>query len=99
MKTIAEIRARREQMVAEAARQRGAIALQYVSMEGPANVLGKGLDAVDWLRRNPLVLGVAAAVLIVMRPRRALRLASRGVLAWRSVSSIRNFLREAGVAL
>ena len=98
MKTIAEIRSQREQMVAEAARQRDAIALNYVSLQGPANVIGKGLDAVDWLRQNPLVLGAAAAALIAIRPRRALRLAGRGVFVWRSVTSIRNFLRDAGVA-
>lgn len=97
MKTIAEIRALREHLVAEAARQRGAIALEYSRLQGPANAAARGLGVVSWLRRHPLVVGAAAVVLVVVQPRRALRLAGRGVLLWRSLRMIRGFLRETGV--
>jgi hypothetical protein len=98
MKTIAEIRARREPLVAQIARQRQDIAAGYSSLRGPASVVASGLNVVDWLRQHPLVVGAAAAVLVVARPRRALRLAGRGVLLWRSWQTIRSFLRETGAA-
>ncbi|OGA05391.1 MAG: hypothetical protein A3H35_21790 [Betaproteobacteria bacterium RIFCSPLOWO2_02_FULL_62_17] len=98
MKTIAEIRALREPLVAESARQRDAIGLRYSSLQGPANAVALGLGALSWLRRHPLVVGVAAAVLVVARPRRALRLATRGLILWRLLRAIRDFLRQTGVA-
>ncbi len=100
MKTIAEIRALREQLVAEAARQRAGLAQKYSSLQGPANTVARGLGVVSWLRRHPLVVGAAAAVLVVVvvQPGRALRLAGRGVLLWRSLHAIRGFLKETGVA-
>ena len=98
MKTIAEIRALRESLVAESARQRDAIALRYSSLQGPANAVALGLGALSWLRRHPLVVGAAAAVLVVARPRRALRLAGRGLLVWRSLRAIRGFLRQTDAA-
>ena len=98
MKTIAEIRAQREPLVAQAARQRREIAAGYASLRGPASVVASGLNVIDWLRRHPLVVGAAAAVLVVARPRRALRLAGHGALLWRSLHAIRGFLKETGVA-
>ena len=96
MKTIAEIRVLREQLVAEAARQRRAIGLQYSSLRGPANSIARGLGVVSWLRQHPLAVGAAAAMLVVLRPRRALRVAGRGVLIWRSLQTISGFLRKMG---
>ena len=98
MKTIAEIRALREPLVAETARQRDTIGRRYSSLQGPANAVALGLGALNWLRRHPLVVGVAAAALVVARPRRALRLAARGLLVWRSLRAIRGFLRQTGGA-
>ncbi len=98
MKTIAEIRALREQLVAEAARQRSTIALQFSSLQGPANAAARGLQVFGWLRQHPLLVGATAAVLVAVQPRRALRLAGRGVVLWRSLRMLRGWLREKGVA-
>ena len=97
MKTIAEIRALRKPLVAEATRQRGTIALQFASLQGPADAVARGLDVFDWLRRHPLAVGAAVAVLVVVQPRRALRLAGRGVVLWRSLRMLKGWLREIGV--
>ena len=98
MKTTAEIRALREALVAESARQRADIGLSFSSLRGPANTVALGLGAVGWLRRHPLVAGVAMAVLVAARPRRALRLAGRGLILWRSLRAIRGFLKDTGAA-
>jgi len=98
MKTIAEIRARRERLIAEAARQRRNVAARYVSLRGPASVVASGLNVIDWLRQHPLVIGAAVAAVVVVRPRRALSLAARGVFLWRALRTIRGFLAEVRVS-
>jgi hypothetical protein len=96
MKSIAEIRLLRERLVADASRQRHAVAKNYSSLQGPANLLGRGIDMVHWLRRNPLVVGLATAVLVVMRPRGALKLAGRGLVAWRAIQTVRGLFKAIG---
>lgn len=97
MKPIAEIHLHRERLVAEAARQRDVLSENYAGFEGPANVAARGIDVVAWLRKRPLVVGTIAAVLVAIRPRGAMKLAGRGLIAWRAVRSIRGFLKESGV--
>ena len=97
MKSIAEIRARREQLIADAARQRDEFSRNYSTLEGPARLVDRGIGLVGWLRKRPLVVGVVTAVLVVIRPRGALKLAGRGLFAWRALRTIRGFLKETGV--
>ncbi|HWA14360.1 MAG TPA: YqjK family protein [Burkholderiales bacterium] len=77
---LREIALRRRQLVALAAEQRGDLAAQAVSLR-------RSLDWVDLLRRGgnalrsrPLAAGVAAAALMVVGPRRLLRLVYRSGL-------------------
>jgi len=97
MKSIAEIRARREALIAAADNQREALAVDFAALKGPARLVGKGLNAIDWLRQNPLVIGIAAAILVVARPRKLFSLATRGVVLWRGLQSLRQLLDKAGV--
>jgi hypothetical protein len=97
MKSIAEIHASRARLVADAARQRRTLATNFSSLRGPANLLGHGLDAACWLRNNPLVVGVATAALVVLRPRGVLKLAGRGLFAWRAIQSVRQYFKAARV--
>ena len=57
-----------------------------------------GLAAGEWLRRHPLVVGAAATVAVLLRPRRMLRLAGRGLVLWRTLRSVQTFLRQLRVA-
>jgi hypothetical protein len=98
MKKIAEIRARRELLIAEASRQRHGLAVQYSAFEGPASVFDVGLNVLGWLRQHPLAVGAIAAALFALRLRRALRLAGHGMFIWRSLRTIQGFLREARVS-
>ncbi|MSQ50712.1 MAG: hypothetical protein EXR28_02365 [Betaproteobacteria bacterium] len=101
MKSIAEIRARRERLLADAARQRDEIARNYrrneSTLQGAAGLVDRGIGFVGWLRKRPLVLGVVTAVLVAIRPRGALKLAGRGLIAWRALRAIKGFLKETGV--
>ncbi|MCE1181387.1 MAG: YqjK-like family protein [Rhodocyclales bacterium] len=57
-----------------------------------AQALEKGdtlLKGVDWLKQHPGAVGLAAAVLAVVRPRGAWRWAQRGFFAWRGWQAIK----------
>ena len=41
------------------------------------------MGAFDWLKRNPLAVAAGAALIVIIRPRRSLQLASRGIFVWR----------------
>ena len=99
MSTIAEIRARRELLLAEAARQRQTLTISYAALAGPATVVGAGLNVVAWLRQHPLVVGAAAALAVILRPRRALKFAGRSLALWRTVRTVSSFLQQARVKL
>lgn len=96
MKSIAEIRSQREQLVGDAQTQRRALAAGFSRLRGPANLVARGLDFFCWLSRNPLLVGVTTAVLVVLRPRRAIKLAGRGLFAWRALRTISGLLKSTG---
>jgi hypothetical protein len=52
----------------------------------------KVLKGVDWLKHHPAAVGVAVAVTILARPRRAVRWARRGFFLWQGWQAIRNSL-------
>jgi hypothetical protein len=52
-------------------------------LEGPLALADAAVDGWRWLRRNPEWPMVAAAVLLLLRPKRALRLASTGWTVWK----------------
>lgn len=56
----------------------------------------RALDVVDWLKHHPAVVGVGVAALVVAKPKRAWRWASRGLFVWRGWQGIKNTLAKAG---
>ncbi|MFM9972675.1 MAG: YqjK-like family protein [Burkholderiales bacterium] len=98
MKTIAEIRARRQSLLAQAERQRIALSRQYASLQAPANLAARGIAGILWLKQHPLVIAVASALLVAVRPRQALKLVGRGLVAWRALRTIRGFLKASGIS-
>lgn len=90
-----ELAARRGAICARIAAQRQA--LSYHS-GGLSTLLEKGdlaLRGIDWMKQNPLAVGVAAAVLAILRPRRAFRWARRGFFLWQGWRNLRNRLLRA----
>ena len=80
---LAEIRARRERLVARSAAQRDEVALLLSPWRGPLQVADRGLVAVDYVRAHPSIVVVAAAALVILAPRRAFRWAKRAFALWR----------------
>lgn len=80
---LAEIRLRRERLIAKAAAQRDEVALRLDSWRAPLAVADRGATAVQYVRAHPGALALALIVLAALSPRRALRWARRGVIFWR----------------
>lgn len=87
----------RGQLLERIAHQRGVLSLQVVPVQ---NVIGRGERAIASARsvgqylslhRGAVVLlaGVVSAVMVVLRPRRSLRLLQRGFVIWRSWRAMR----------
>jgi len=45
-----------------------------------------------WIGENPVVVGVGLVVLLIWRPKGALKIASKGLLGWRTLRFIRQKL-------
>lgn len=80
---LAEIRARRERLVARSAAQRDEVALLLAPWRGPLHIADRGLAAAEYLRAHPSIVVVAAAALVILAPRRAFRWAKRAFAVWR----------------
>ncbi|MBP5986064.1 MAG: YqjK-like family protein [Azonexus sp.] len=54
------------------------------------------LKGVDWLKHHPAAVGIAVAVAVIARPKRAWRWAQRGFFLWRGWRAVKNALSGAG---
>jgi small neutral amino acid transporter SnatA (MarC family) len=80
---LAQIHARRERLVAKAAAQRDEVALLLTPWAVPLALADKGIAAATYVRAHPGLVLVAAAALVVLSPKRALRWTRRGFAVWR----------------
>lgn len=80
---LAQIHARRERLVAKAAVQRDDVAQLLAPWRGPLQIADRGLAAAGYVRAHPAVAVIAALVLIILSPKRALRWTQRAFVLWR----------------
>lgn len=73
---------RRTQLLATAAAQRAAFAAQWQGVRPALGIADRGVSLARSVARHPLLVAAAAAALVIWRPRRALRWAQYGVMAW-----------------
>jgi hypothetical protein len=74
---------RRERLLAKAAVQREELALLAAAWKKPLALVDRGVAAGRYAREHSAVVTVAAAVVLVLSPRRAFRWARRGFALWR----------------
>ncbi len=74
---------RQQRLLMRSEALRGDLARQWQALQGPVQVVDRGVEAARWLRDHPQWPLVAAALLVVWRPRRALRWGRRLWSAWR----------------
>lgn len=89
---LLELMERRGELRARCAAQRQAIAADSEPLIKLFAVADQVHAGASWLRQNPAVVGVAAAVLVVLRPRRAWRLGRRGLMLWQGWRAVRQRL-------
>lgn len=82
--SIIDIMLERERLLARCAAQRDDLTVLAQQLEGPLHVADRVVGAVQYLRRHPLVLGAAVAVLAVFERRIAWRWLRRGFVVWRT---------------
>ena len=87
---IIDIMVKRERLLARCATQRDDLTLLAQQLEGPLKVADRAVAAVHYLRRHPVVLGAAVALLAAIERRRLWIWARRGFVVWRTYRSLRN---------
>ena len=87
---IIDILLKRERLLAVCAAQRDELAVLAQQFEGPLKIANGAVAAVHYLRRHPIVLGAAVALLTVIERRRLWIWARRGFSVWRTYRALRN---------
>jgi hypothetical protein len=75
-----ELARRRAELVARSARLRQRLALEGVRIGGQIGFIDKGFALARSVTRQPLLLAGSAALLLYLRPLRAMKWAARGAL-------------------
>lgn len=80
----------RESLLIRCDLQRLEIAETVDRLQGPLKIIDRAIEGVNFLRGHPVVVGLAVAVMVVMRPRGALRWLRRGFFLWRAFRAFNN---------
>ena len=78
-----QIYARRERLLARSAAQRDELALLLAPLNGPLALADRGIAVVQYARAHPGLVAIAAAIFVLLSPKRAFRLARRAFGVWR----------------
>lgn len=82
----------RAKLVAQAASQREELAQAFSNLHKPLALADRGLNALRYLGRHPVLVAGAVTVAVVMRPKRWLLLLENGWLVWRMALAARRKL-------
>ena len=93
---LLELATRQGMLKARIDAQRQTLAQHAEPLESAFADADKAVAGVDWVKQNPLPVGVAVAVLAILKPSRAWRWAKRGVFVWRGWQGLRNSLAKVG---
>jgi YqjK-like protein len=80
---LAQIHARRERLIARSAAQRDEVALFLAPLRGSLAVADRGIAVAQYVRAHPGLVVIAAAVFVLLSPKRAFRWARRAFTIWR----------------
>jgi hypothetical protein len=89
-----QISARRERLLARSAAQRDELALLLAPLKGPLAVADRGIAVAQYARAHPGLVAIAAAIFVVLSPKRAFRWARRAFAVWRSYRWAASALNE-----
>ncbi len=78
----AQLAARRRYLVAQAADQRTALALNMEPWRARLTVVDRGVAVLRYIGRTPVLMVGAAFFLVALRPRRIGKWLQRGLMVW-----------------
>ncbi len=90
-----ELALKRQRLQTRIGEQRSAMAAHVSALRPVFSAADTIYAGFDWIKRNPEWLAGTAVVVVVVRPKFALRLARRGFLVWRTVRRVRAFVADA----
>lgn len=85
---------RRQRLIAKAAAQRVSLSQQMQPWRARLALADRGVTMLRTAGRHPLLLGAAAALLLLWRPRRALQWMQYGWVGWQAVRKLRSAWSE-----
>jgi len=95
-KNLTELHQQRGQLLERIASQRATLARQALPLQAAADtgsrIVALLRDGVQYLKSHPLPVALAVLALVLLKPRRALRWAGRGLFLWRSWRALRAWL-------
>ncbi|HZQ74597.1 MAG TPA: YqjK family protein [Burkholderiales bacterium] len=84
MSRLGMLQERRAALLAQAQRDREAIAAGIEPFSGVLRVADAGWSLVAWMRERPVAAGLAAAIAVALGARRGLRWMRLGLAAWQA---------------
>ncbi len=87
-----EVAVRHGALRARIAAQREDLTKHVAPLESALGGADKALTGVDWLKHHPAAVAAAAAILVVLSPKRAWRWSKRGFIVWRGWQAVRKSL-------
>ncbi|CAM3674542.1 YqjK-like family protein [Polynucleobacter antarcticus] len=90
--TLGELEARKHALQARAAQERADIALHFEPLEKPLSWADKGMDAVHFLKGNPILWTSAFAVLAHYKPKLASKALAVGWGAMKLLKSAKSLI-------
>lgn len=93
---LLELATRHGALKARIDEQRRALVQHAVPLEVALSKGDTVLRGVDWLKHHPAAVGIAVAVAVIARPKRAWRWAQRSFFLWRGWRAVKRSLSGAG---
>lgn len=84
-----ELATRRGELTILIAAQREALGNNFRPVTTVLNVGDRAMDGVDWLKHHPALVAVAAAIVVIAKPRGVWRWAKRGFVLARGWKALR----------
>lgn len=94
MNEMLQIQVQRAHLLARAAAERRNVSARLALWEAPLGVADRSVAAARYLRRHPSIVVAAVALLVLLKPRRAIAWARRAFVAWRTWRWISDRLRQ-----
>lgn len=85
-----DIMRKRERLLARCAAQRAELTAIARQWQGPLEIADRALAAVNYLRSHPVILGVLAALVVVIQRRGLWGWVRRGFVLWRAWRALGN---------